>query len=75
MDNFVKCLKPGGQLIITFDMVLRYGEKDLGFYMGEPEIREMLASLGIEYFKPAQFMTNTYEGGVVITALCLQIQF
>ncbi len=73
LDNMLKLLKPGGELFISFDVLLS-GAANNSFYIDRVGAIKLLKYFGTD---PEQNITKKYVSidmnGSIITAMCLKV--
>lgn len=73
LDNMTKMLKTGGELYLTFDLILEEGENQFDFYMRKNDIAEIFNYFGITEFNDSIRYTASFPGGCVLTTICLKV--
>lgn len=74
LNNLIRMVKPGGQLLLTFDIILEKGESTYDFHMDKNDMSDILKSLGISnFFLDQPHYTANFAGGCVIETICVRI--
>ena len=68
----VRMLNKGGELYLTFDIVLEPGETQYDFYMRPEDGAEILSLFGIAGFQDDKYYTAKFPGGCVLATVCLK---